>query len=877
MRMKTFTQTACAFSALILVASPLFAQTTYTNQNIAENVNTTGNNLTIETTDGDYSIGSDYVISGSGTLTKTGSGAFAINSVNTYTGNTTISGGTLDLTSSTGKIYAGGYNTSTLTVGSGATLKIANIAYGGNLGELRSNAPSLVLSGGTLEITESTSCGRGITLSGSGTISVAEGKTVTLNQDASASGLVIAGTGNLTITGGGTLALSRNGTVASWANTYNGTTTIVGATLDLTGGGMLRVTDNNNTVTVGAGGTLRLTNFAWGGSLGNLRYNSGNFVLNGGTLETTTTHESARSITLNADSTIRIADGTTLTLSPNSSGEHGIISGTGGLTKTGAGTLTLTGANTYTGGTTVSQGTLVLSNASAAGTGTITLGDANTGTNNVQLTLTTANTNAIVVSENGSGTVTIAGGVHTGVHSGTLEVNRDTYLTTTYTGTGDWWYRFDGVISGTGNLIINTLGGASAAVAGNRIALNNSDATSFSGNLIVEAGMLQINSASAMGTGDIILGNANTGTAAAQLRIGVVISNDIIVNTETSQIGTYNSMQVVASAITFNEAATLCGGSDRLTFSGAWSGDGNITIATGGGGQNRVTHDTTANTWTGDMTINSGACFQPGHASTLTAANSVTVNGTLQLNDVDQTIDGLSGSGTIKNIVATGGKTNTLTVGAGGASSTFSGTIQNSTGQLALTKTGAGTFTLINDANKLTYTGGTTLSEGRLNVSGALTGNLTADTRDGAAALAVFSPGENNAVGTTTLGGTATFADAILKIEVDSTGMDLLSVNSISFTDNSVLEIDVLDDFLLTGGLEYELLNSTDALPTVDWEFLASPSTSYLWNFRVAGNSLYASVDANAVPEPATWALLVLGAFGLYFARKKHIRTVRGC
>ena len=204
MRMKTFTQTACAFSALILVASPLFAQTTYTNQNIAENVNTTGNNLTIETTDGDYSIGSDYVISGSGTLTKTGSGAFAINSVNTYTGNTTISGGTLDLTSSTGKIYAGGYNTSTLTVGSGATLKIANIAYGGNLGELRSNAPSLVLSGGTLEITESTSCGRGITLSGSGTISVAEGKTVTLNQDASASGLVIAGTGNLTITGGGT-------------------------------------------------------------------------------------------------------------------------------------------------------------------------------------------------------------------------------------------------------------------------------------------------------------------------------------------------------------------------------------------------------------------------------------------------------------------------------------------------------------------------------------------------------------------------------------------------------------------------------------------------------------------------------------------------
>jgi autotransporter-associated beta strand protein len=41
----------------------------------------------------------------------------------------------------------------------------------------------------------------------------------------------------------------------------------------------------------------------------------------------------------------------------------GVISGTGGLTKTGAGTLTLSGAsaNTFTGAMTVNQGILVLS------------------------------------------------------------------------------------------------------------------------------------------------------------------------------------------------------------------------------------------------------------------------------------------------------------------------------------------------------------------------------------------------------------------------------------------------------------------------------------------------------------------------------------
>ena len=109
---------------------------------------------------------------------------------------------------------------------------------------------------------------------------------------------------------------------------------------------------------------------------------------------------------------------------------------------------------------------------------------------------------------------------------------------------------------------------------------------------------------------------------------------------------------------------TLNGSGDRLTWSGAgavWSGAGDITISGG-----RVTHDGVANTWTGNMTINAASTFQPGHASTLTAANSVTANGTLQLNNVPQTINGLSGSGTVQNVVGA----NTLTVGAGNASTT---------------------------------------------------------------------------------------------------------------------------------------------------------------------------------------------------------------
>ena len=88
-------------------------------------------------------------------------------------------------------------------------------------------------------------------------------------------------------------------------------------------------------------------------------------------------------------------------------------------------------------------------------------------------------------------------------------------------------------------------------------------------------------------------------------------------------------------------------------------------------------------------------------------------------------VNGLNSAGTIDN---TAGGSVILSVGNNNASSTISGVVQNSGGNLTVDKTGAGTLTLSNVNN--TYAGGTTINAGALNFAadgslGAATGAVT--------------------------------------------------------------------------------------------------------------------------------------------------------
>jgi autotransporter-associated beta strand protein len=192
---------------------------------------------------------------GAGNYTKQGAGTAVLSANNTFTGNTTVSNGVLEI-SSTGKLYGGGYTTSpTISVSSGGTLRLNGWSWdaAGSIANLDYSRDRLVVNGGTIEYTGNSnlnpgdpgSSSRNLTIgTGGATLkaSSASGQTWTITSgngnlvnntgltlDGAGAGEiqnVIEGTGTVTKTGVGTWTLSG-------ANTYSGATTIKSGTLKI--------------------------------------------------------------------------------------------------------------------------------------------------------------------------------------------------------------------------------------------------------------------------------------------------------------------------------------------------------------------------------------------------------------------------------------------------------------------------------------------------------------------------------------------------------------------------------------------------------------------------------------------------------------------
>ena len=181
----------------------------------------------------------------------------------------------------------------------------------------------------------------------------------------------------------------------------------------------------------------------------------------------------------------------------------------------------------------------------------------------------------------------------------------------------------------------------------------------------------------------------------------------------------------------------------------------------------------------------------------------------------------------------------------------------------SIEKTGDGTLQIYSSAAGQVDAGHFLVSSGRLDMKEHYKGTM--QVKSGA----TMSPG--NSVGTLTIDGAFILdSAATLLIEQDATGMDKLIVSSFTVSPDSVLELTYGGgtgsyDILVQNNGDFTGDYETDAF----WNGLLTPGSDYFWNLSVNGNIVTASIDANAVPEPSTWALLILGAAGLLYWRKR--------
>ncbi|EDZ3391726.1 fibronectin-binding autotransporter adhesin ShdA [Salmonella enterica] len=302
----------------------------------------------------------ENTLSGSGSLVKTGTGELTLSGGNDYSGGTTIIGGTLTADHADSLGTGAVANSGVLQVGEGElenTLSGSGSLVKTGTGELtlsgdNSYSGGTTIIGGTLTADHADSLGTG-TIANNGVLKVGEGD---LENTLSGSGsLVKTGTGELTLSGG---------------NDYSGGTTIIGGTLTADHA------DSLGTGAVANSGVLQVGE----GELENTLSGSGSLVKTGTgelTLSGDNTYSGGTTIaggTLTADHADSLGTGAIANSGVLQVGEgelENTLSGSGSLVKTGTGELTLSGDNSYSGATTITDGTLIAANVNALGSGNI--------------------------------------------------------------------------------------------------------------------------------------------------------------------------------------------------------------------------------------------------------------------------------------------------------------------------------------------------------------------------------------------------------------------------------------------------------------------------------------------------------------------------
>jgi autotransporter-associated beta strand protein len=689
----------------------------------------------------------DGLVSGSGALSQLGTGILTLSKIETYSGATTVSAGTLalgsngnisssstvgvdgtfDISATAGTAIKSLSGTGTVNLGA-ATLTLTSAS--GTFSGVVTGSGGVVLNGGT-EILSGANTYTGPTTVNAGTLEIG---TATFSGNVTDNGTfgfyssgtiamsgVVSGTGALVQAGTGTTTIST-------AQSYTGVTTISGGTLVLSGAGSIATSSglvDNGAFAIGA-------------------------VSGGASI---TTLSGSGSIDLGANN---------LTLTGASGTFTGSISGSGGLILA-SGKETLSGSSTYTGATTISGGTLYLTGtnvlplsarivdngvldisgvtstgiqttssiASLSGTGAVALGSATLVLNNAGDTFSG--------SISGSGGVTVAGGTQTftGANSftGTTTIKGGASLvlagsaSLANTGTVSDSGTFDISAITTGGVAIGSLSGSGMLLLGGNTLTVTSAATSFSGSITGTGGLTVAGGTQALAGSSSYTGGT-TVSGGATLQLGNGLTNGSIVGNIVDN-----------GTVAFNQLSAT-------TFAGIISGSGGVL-------QNGVgtVALTAANTYTGGTTISAGTLQIGNGGTTGSIVGDVTDNGTLAFDRSDAITFGgtISGTGGVSQL---GGNILTLT-----AVNTYSGTTSiDSTGTLRLSSTGsiAASSDVIDNGVLDLSAAGTTPKLASLGGNGIVT--LGAQTLQLTAGSDSFSGAITGSGGLTVSGGTQTLS-----------------------------------------------------------------------------------------------------------------------
>ena len=665
--------------------------------------------IAIDTNGQSVSFASALVAGNSSGLTKSGSGTLTLAANNSYTGLTTVSGGTLQV----GNGGTTGSITGNVSLSNTAAIifnRSDSLTYSGSITGTASIMNSIVkLGAGTLSLSGSNNIGGNTTIAG-GTLSItgvnALPGSFTLDGGTlvNATGAQNFGKGMFPFTvgpGGGAIRSDLrvdpgsviSGTSPTALLTYGPTTAgSTGILLVISGNntyaastkveaGMSIVVDNNNAFGTGAlelaGAAIR-SRSGPPRSLANAVTFSGNTEFFGVVSDPNLTFTGSATL---AGGTRTFQVNNVIT-SGTSAGQPGVIftnvigdGGSGfGITKTGSGVLALGGANTYSGATTLSDGTIQLQNQNALQNSTLSL----------------SGTGGIVFGSVVAGNAFTVGGLASSSTAATLALQN------------------------------------SAATA---IALQvggNNASTTYAGSLTGGGSLEKV------GTGSLILSGSNSFAGTTTVTGG------------TLQVGGGSTAGSLAGNVV-NNAALVFSRSDASTYAGGISGSGGVTKSGAG-----LLTFSGSNSYAGDTTL-AGGTLALASANALPSSGTVTfTGGALQYSgsyttDLSSRIAGSSGA------VAIDTNGQSIAFATGLAASNSGGLTKSGSGTLTLSAangfTGAvtlgGGVLALGNANSLPASGDMRFTGGTLQYSASNTGDYSSRIVSSTAAIAIDTNSQN--------------------------------------------------------------------------------------------------------------------------------------